>query len=166
MTEHDPKAPSPNIFLREVGDSDIPIFFEQQLDLEANHMVAFTAKDPSDRAAFQKKWVKIRGEASITVRTIVYKGHVAGHILSYLQSGDLEVGYWIGKEYWGKGIATRALAELLKIVTVRPLHARTAKDNIASARVLQKCGFKITGEGKGFANARGMVVEEYIFRLE
>lgn len=72
---------------------------------------------------------------------------------------------WIGKEYWGKGIATRALAELLDHVKVRPRYARAAKDNIASIRALEKCGFAITGEGKGFSNARGVEVEEFILQL-
>lgn len=49
---------------------------------------------------------------------------------------------------------------------VRPLYARVVKDNLASQRVLQKCGFTICGENKGFANARGKEVEEFIMRLQ
>jgi len=41
-----------NIALRDVMMSDLPIFFDQQLDPDANHMAAFTAKDPSDKDAF------------------------------------------------------------------------------------------------------------------
>ncbi|MDX6482371.1 MAG: hypothetical protein QOE95_142, partial [Gaiellaceae bacterium] len=40
-----------------------------------------------------------------------------------------------------------------------------AKDNVASLRVLEKCGFKIVGEGKGFSNARGEEVEEFLLEL-
>lgn len=85
--------------------------------------------------------------------------------MSFEQFGTPEVSYWIGREFWGKGIATRALSELLGHVKMRPLYARAAKDNIASLRVLQKCGFTICGEDKGFASARGEEIEEFILVL-
>lgn len=90
---------------------------------------------------------------------------VLPNIVSFEQSGKPQVGYWIGKEYWGKGLATRALTEFLGLVKARPLYARAAKDNIASIRVLEKCRFTISGEGKGFSNARGEEVEEFILKL-
>ena len=66
--------------------------------------------------------------------------------MSFEKSGEREVGYWIGREYWGKGVATRAVSTFLGHVKTRPLYAHVAKDNIASIRVLEKCGFKISGE--------------------
>ncbi len=155
-----------NVLLRDVADSDLPIFFEQQLDPDANYMAAFTARDPADREAFMAHWAKIRGDAAITTKTILCDGQVAGNIACFEEFGELEIGYWIGKQYWGKSIATKALAAFLGHVKTRPLHARVAKDNIASLRVLQKCGFAIRGEDKGFAGARGAEVEEYILKLE
>src|SRR4029453_1988037 len=73
--------------------------------------------------------------------------------------------YWIGREFWGRGIATQALAVLLSAVKTRPLYARAAKDNVASLRVLEKCGFTIAGYERGFANARGEEVEEVVLEL-
>jgi RimJ/RimL family protein N-acetyltransferase len=154
-----------DILLRDVLEDDLPVFFEQQLDPDANYMAAFTTKDPADREAFTAHWTKILGDETITIKTILFKRHVAGHILSHAWFGEPEVSYWIGKEYWGKGIATAALSEFLGQVKARPLYARAAKDNIASVRVLEKCGFTITGEDKGFSNARGEEVEEFILRL-
>lgn len=154
------------ILLRDVIESDLPIFFIQQLDAEANRMAAFTAKDPSDRQAFDTHWAKIRADPNIQIKTILYQGQVAGSVLIHSWFGEPEVSYWIGREFWGKGIATAALKEFLGLVTTRPLYARAVKDNIASLRVLEKCGFTITGEGKGFANARGMEVEEFILILK
>jgi len=90
---------------------------------------------------------------------------VVGHIASFERLGKPEVSYWIGKEYWGKGLATKALSEFLSQVKVRPVYARAAKDNTASLRVLEKCGFKISGEDKGFSHARGKEVEEFILEL-
>jgi RimJ/RimL family protein N-acetyltransferase len=75
------------------------------------------------------------------------------------------VSYWLGKEYWGKGIATEALGLFLGIIEERPLYARAAKDNAASIRVLEKCGFVISGCERGFANARGEEIDEVVLVL-
>ena len=152
--------------LRAVIKSDLAVFFNQQLDPTANHMAAFTAKDPADRDVFMQKWAKILRDETITKMTILFNGHVAGSILSHGWFGIPEVSYWIGKEHWGKGIATKALSEFLSHVVVRPLYARAANDNLASIRVLEKSGFTITGKDKGFANARGKEIEETIFILK
>jgi RimJ/RimL family protein N-acetyltransferase len=152
--------------LRDVTEEDLPIFFEQQLDSTANYIAAFTAKDPSDRNAFMNHWTKIIANETITIKTIIFNGNVTGHISNFEQFGEPEVSYWIGKEYWGQGIATKALSEFLDYIKARPLYARAAKDNIASIRVLEKCGFSITSEDKGFSNARGKDVEEFILKLE
>jgi RimJ/RimL family protein N-acetyltransferase len=154
------------VLLRDVAEDDLSVFFENQLDPVANHMAAFTSVDPSDRAAFDALWEKILASDAIPVKTILYEGRVVGSVLSFEQFGEREVSYWIGREYWGRGIATRALAEFLDVVTERPLFARAAKDNVASLRVLEKCGFAIAGEDKGYANARGEEVEEFVLRLD
>ena len=75
------------------------------------------------------------------------------------------MGYWIGKEYWGKGVATQALAQFLEDVKTRPLYAHVAKHNIASRRVLEKCGFVICGEDRT-VDASGGVIEEDVLKLE
>lgn len=156
-----------DVVLRDVREDDLPIFFEQQLDPTANFMAAFVAKDPTDRDAFMARWTKILSDATITWKTILCDGRVAGSVLRYEdQDGRPEVSYWLGKDDWGRGIATRALSQFLGYVKARPLYARAAKDNVASLRVLEKCGFTIVGEDKGFANARGQEVEEFILKLD
>lgn len=155
-----------DILLREVTEADLPIFFEHQQDAQANYMAAFTRKDPANWDAFRAFWTRILGDSTITIRTILFDGQVAGHVSSYEENaGHPEVSYWLGKSYWGKGIATAALRAFLSDVTARPIYARAAKDNHASLRVLEKCGFAIVGESKGFANARGQEVEEYLLQL-
>jgi RimJ/RimL family protein N-acetyltransferase len=155
-----------DFFLRAVVNDDLPIFFEQQLDQEANYMAAFTAKDPTDREAFTAHWHKILADATVIIKTIVFNRQVVGSVLSYEEEGKPEVSYWLGKEYWGKGLATRALAEFLAHHNkTRPIYARAAKDNLGSRRVLEKCGFTIIGEAKGFANARGREIEELVLEL-
>jgi RimJ/RimL family protein N-acetyltransferase len=82
------------------------------------------------------------------IQTIIFDGSVAGNVCCWEDSGEKLVGYWIGREYWGKGIATAALSEFLKCVPDRPLVARVAEHNVASIRVLEKCGFTIVGKNQ------------------
>jgi RimJ/RimL family protein N-acetyltransferase len=148
--------------LRDVTEDDLPIFYEQQADPEANAMAAFPARD---REVFAEHWAMVLADDSVSKQTILFDGHVAGNIVRFEQSGQPLVGYWIGKEYWAKGIATRALSLFLGQVEVRPLYARVAKHNVASIRVLEKCGFTVAGEEKAFSSAGGDEVEELVMRL-
>lgn len=154
------------VSLRDITAADLPLFFEHQLDAEANYMAAFTAPDPTDREAFMARWARILSDDSIINRAIVVDDQVAGHIAHFEQFGQPSVSYWVGRAFWGRGVATRALSQFLQVVTVRPLYARAARDNRASVRVLEKCGFRVVGEDSGFSEARGEDVEELIFKLE
>jgi RimJ/RimL family protein N-acetyltransferase len=153
----------PLVQLRELKRGDLPLLFDQQLDPEANYMAAFTAKDPTDRQAFDAHWEKVLTDKGITIRTILYEEQVAGSVLCHAWGGEPEISYWLGREFWGKGIAAHGLALFLEVVTVRPITARVAKDNIASIRVLEKNGFELSGEGKWFSNARGKEIEELVW---
>lgn len=155
------------LLLRPVVADDLPIFFEQQADPDANYMAAFTVKDPGDRAAFMARWQRILADPTVIIRTVVTDGAVAGSVLSYEEESRPEVSYWLGRAFWGRGIATRALTAFLADANrTRPIYARAAKDNIGSLRVLAKCGFTIVGEDNGYANARGAEVEEYVLALQ
>ena len=153
------------VTLRDVTADDLPLFFEHQLDPEAAWMAAFGAAGMRDWGEFSARWTRALNDDTRITRTIMWNGEVAGNVSSFMLFGDPAVGYWLGREYWGKGIATRALAAFLEVVTVRPLYARAAQDNIGSLRVLAKCRFVICGEDKGFATARGGETEEYVLRL-
>ena len=131
------------ILLRDVIDSDLPIFFQHQADPEAYQMAAYPSKD---WASFQSHWKKNLANESNRNQTILYQGEVAGYIVSFLMDGKREVGYWLGREFWNQGIASRALELFLQQEETRPLYGVVVKHNIASKRVLQKCGFKLQTE--------------------
>ncbi|MGH2682237.1 MAG: GNAT family N-acetyltransferase [Actinomycetota bacterium] len=150
------------VLLREVTESDLPVFFQQQRDPDANRMAAFP---PRDWDAFIAHWkTKVLGDQTVDKKTILFDGEVAGNIVSFEHSGKREVGYWIGREYWGKGIATQALSMFLDLVTARPLYAGVAKHNVASIRVLEKCGFTIS-DGESGASGGDDGVEEVLLVL-
>jgi RimJ/RimL family protein N-acetyltransferase len=158
-------APNGGVFLRVVLEDDLPIFFRHHLDARAKVMAAFTAENPKDETAFLSHWNTTLRNDAVVKQTILWRGEVVGHVLLFELLGKPSVAYWIGREYWGRGIATHALARFLRSVVLRPIYARGAKDNIASRRVLEKCGFAVCGEERSFANARGTEVEELILQL-
>ena len=152
--------------LREVRDEDLPLLFEQWADPVAAHMAAFTAPDHMEWDAFERRWSRLRADQTILNRVIVLDEEVAGSIGSWGDSGEREVTYWIGRSFWGKGIATAALDAFLTVDRSRPLHAHVASDNVGSRRVLEKCGFRVIGTGRGIAEARGAEIEELVLRLD
>ena len=155
-----------HVTLRAVEPSDLDLFFAHQLDPEGIRLAAFVNLARKDRAVFDAHWQKILGAPQNNTLTIVADGKVAGHVACFPSGDDREVTYWLGREFWGRGVATRALTEILRRESVRPILARVATDNLGSLKVLQKCGFKITGRDQGFAAGRGAETEEYLLRLD
>jgi RimJ/RimL family protein N-acetyltransferase len=126
------------VSLRPVDEGDLDVFFQHQLDAEANAMAAFP---PREHDAFYSHWRKILADGDGTERTIEASGEVAGYIVSWFQDGHREVGYWLGKSYWGRGVASTALRRFVAEISERPLYAWVAEHNVASMRVLEKTGF-------------------------
>ncbi len=111
-------------------------------------------------------WHKIMQDSTNLLRTVLVDGKVAGSVVSFVVFEKREVGYWLGQEYWGRGVATEALRQLLQEIPERPLYAHVAKGNIASRRVLEKCGFHIHGEDRALTALPGDPIEEYVLVLE
>ncbi|HEX5582129.1 GNAT family N-acetyltransferase [Gaiella sp.] len=152
--------------LRELRDEDLPLLFEQWADPVAVHMAAFTSPDHMERDAFERRWTRLRADETVLNRVVVADADVAGTIGSWGEPGEREVTYWLGRSFWGKGIATDALAAYLSVERSRPLRARVASDNVASRRVLEKCGFRVIATERGFAEARSAEIEELVLRLD
>jgi RimJ/RimL family protein N-acetyltransferase len=152
--------------LREVRDEDLDVLFEQWADPVAARMAAFTPPDHMDRDAFERRWSRLRADETVIALAIVVDGEIVGTIGSWGGPDEREVTYWIGRSYWGKGIATDALNAFLTVEQSRPLHARVAFDNVASHRVLEKCGFRVIATDRGFAQARSTEIEESVLRLD
>jgi RimJ/RimL family protein N-acetyltransferase len=149
------------VVLRDVVEDDLPIFFQQQLDPEATRMAAFPAREIW--TDFLAHWrTKILGNPANSKQTIVWNERVAGNVLSWSDGDRRLVGYWLGREFWGKGIATAALAEFLDHERSRPLHAFVAAHNVGSIRVLEKCGFVRIGGHPPTPDG----VEEYLYRFD
>jgi ribosomal-protein-alanine N-acetyltransferase len=153
------------ITLRPTLLTDLEILFQFQRDEEAGYLAAFMPKDPNDKEAYIAKYTKLLQDPSVNNQTILLNQTVVGSIAKFIMESDVELTYWIDKQYWGQGIASKALAMFLKLEPNRPIFGRVAFDNIASQKVLEKAGFLKIGLDKGFANARQMEIEELIYKL-
>ena len=154
-----------HVKLRQTEKSDLEFFFRFQLDEEAGYLAAFMPKDHTDREAYFEKYTRFLNDPTINMQTILVGEIIVGSIAKFEAEGEAEITYWIDRNFWGKGVATTALGNFLAIETMRPVFGRVAFDNSGSQKVLEKCGFVKIGTDKGFANARQMEVEEFIYRL-
>ena len=133
--------------LRAVEEADLPAFYRHQREPEAVEMAHFV---PREFDAFMDHWQKILRDETVVARTVLCGEQVAGNVMSFMRGDTREVGYWLGREYWGRGIATEALSQFLRQESTRPLYAGVARGNAGSIRVLEKCGFSpFREEGDG-----------------
>jgi RimJ/RimL family protein N-acetyltransferase len=148
---------SGDVVLRDVTDDDLPLFYAHQAEPEAVARAAFPARDPD---AFAAHWARIRADDGVVTKAVLMDGEVTGNIVSWEQDGKRLIGYWIGQDYWGRGIATKALRAFVEHLEVRPLYAIVAQHNVGSIRVLEKCGFSPTGKHRADDG-----IEEFTYEL-
>ena len=147
--------PAGRVRLRNVSEADLPVFFEDQRDPIAVAMAGFQSRDLD---AFMAHWTKIMADRTVHMKTALWDGRVAGNVVAFIMNGRREVGYWISRDCWGRGVATRSLRGFLKLFPERPLYAAVARHNAASTHVLEKCGFALLREA-------GDEGDELIFKL-
>jgi len=96
----------------------------------------------------------------------VHTGGIGIHIKGEHKA---EIGYWIGEEYWGKGIATEALKKIIAIalndLKLKRIYAGTFEDNIASEKLLLKCGFEYEGTLRKSLKKDDVYYNEKIFSI-
>ncbi|TDC80450.1 N-acetyltransferase [Streptomyces hainanensis] len=128
--------------LRDVGPADLEVFFAQEQDPEAARRSRFS---PRERDTFMTHWTtKVLGEPTVFVQAVTVDGELAGNFVAWWAEGRRFIGYWLGRQFWGRGIGTRALALFLEREKARPLHADPYLGNTGSVRLLEKHGFRRT----------------------
>lgn len=155
-----------NLSFTKTRREDLDRLFEFQLDEEARHLAAFTPANYTDRQAYLQKFTKLLSDPSVTMFTIWRNNAIVGSVAKFEIDSQAEITYWIDRAFWGSGIASAALGELLRNEAMRPIFGRVACDNFGSQKVLERCGFAKIGNDNGYANARGAEIEEFIYRLD
>ncbi|CAM5366630.1 GNAT family protein [Streptomyces atroolivaceus] len=134
---------SEQVRLREVSHADLEVFLAQEHDPEAVHRSNFRPREPE---VFLRHWkTKVLGDPSNFVRAVTVDGELAGNLVAWWEEDRRFIGYWLGREFWGRGVGTRALRLFLDQETTRPLHADPFAGNTGSVRLLEKHGFRRTG---------------------
>jgi RimJ/RimL family protein N-acetyltransferase len=155
-----------DLYLRNTTESDLELLFIFQTDKEANYMAGFVSKDPNDKDAYMNHWKKVVDNNKFGMKSIIVDSQLVGSILNFDLESERNISYWLDKNFWRKGITTKAVSIYLEELDFRPLYARVAFDNIGSQRVLEKSGFVKYGEDSYFANARGEEIVEYLYKLK
>jgi RimJ/RimL family protein N-acetyltransferase len=134
---------SDEVRLRDVQQADLEVFLEHEHDPEAVRRSKFP---PRDREAFMTHWAtRVLADPTVLVQTVTVDGAPAGNIVAWWDQDRRYIGYWLGRPWWGRGIATRALALFLDMEKARPLYADPFVGNTGSVRLLERFGFKPTG---------------------
>ncbi|WP_166026187.1 GNAT family N-acetyltransferase [Streptomyces chilikensis] len=135
---------SEEVGLRDVELPDLEVFFAYEQDLEAARRANFP---PRGREAFMSHWkAKVLGDPDVRVQAVTADGALAGNLVAWTgEGGRRHIGYWLGREFWGRGIGTRALGLFLAKETTRPLYADPSARNTGSVKLLERHGFRRAG---------------------
>jgi len=155
-----------NMQLRKTTTEDLETLFVFQADEESNRVAAFNSPDPKDKSAYMKKWTKIVANPAINMQTIFVDDILAGSVIHFDLGDETNISYWIDRQHWGRGIASKAVQQFLGTTGKKVLFGRVAFDNIGSQKVLERNGFVRIGAERGFANGRGEEIEEFVYKLE
>ena len=133
---------SDQVRLRDVTVADLEVFYTQEHDPEAARRSKFP---PRERDAFMTHWTaRVLGDPTVFVQAVTVQGLLAGNLVAWWDGNRRFIGYWLGRQHWGRGIGTRALGLFLERETTRPLHADPFLGNTGSVRLLEKHGFRRT----------------------
>lgn len=131
------------VSLRDVRPADLEVFLAQEHDPESVRRSRFT---PRPRDAFMRHWeTRVLGDPENFVQAVTVDGVLAGNLAAWWDEDRRFIGYWLGQEFWGRGIGTRALGLFLEREENRPLHADPHIGNVGSVRLLERHGFRRTG---------------------
>ncbi|WP_327175742.1 GNAT family N-acetyltransferase [Streptomyces sp. NBC_01335] len=147
---------SDQVRLRDVEPADLEEFLAQEHDPEAARRSKFP---PREREAFMTHWrTTVLGDPTNFVQAITVDGELAGNAVAWWDEERRFIGYWLGRQHWGRGIGTRALALFLEREPARPLYADPYVGNTGSVRLLEKHGFRRTGTVRHGENEHVMLV--------
>ena len=159
------------LFLRPAWPEDAP---ELARAIGHEPVVRMLARVPWPyREEHARSWIESQRDPylpSLLVTLPDEGGRIAGVCGLHEEDGEIEAGYWITPESWGRGYATEALRGMVSLAKLAGHHrivSRHAADNPASGRVLRKAGFRPTGRGRPFHSlGRNARVEAPEYALE
>lgn len=154
--------------IRRTTAADVRVLYGFEVEEASNALAGTKARDWE---TFRVRWEQILAEpdggaAGVTPRVVVVRGEVVGAVNISPMDGADSIGYWIAREHWGRGIATRAVTLMLGEFARRPLYASAAGHNRASIRVLEKHGFEVVSRRMTAETARTVRRETVVMVLK
>lgn len=156
--------------------NDLDRIMELFLDKDITDLTGITlSKNPKKITRnFERKWLektiknyRLKKPTTYNLAILfdgIYVGNIGTHKIDY-ENSSLEIGYWIGKKYWGNGIASKALKLFIKELEEKFKPKRIVgyafTFNPASKRVMEKCGFKIEGIRKYVFKGKDKFYDDY-----
>lgn len=127
----------------------------------------YTLKDATFWILQNRKLWRKKVKSSLNF-AIDISGEVVGGIgLNKIEGHEAELGYWLGEKYWGKGVMTAAVKALteyvFKTLPLRRIYAEVFPFNKASAKVLQKAGYKYEGRLRKHVLKNGKFIDALLF---
>lgn len=152
-----------NLALRDMTAADFPAYSAMLSDFEVVKM-SISHPWPPEPTYIRQRFEQ-PNEAQRFVKVITENGQFAGQI----GLTDGELGYLLAQPFWGRGIATWAVRQILaqgfEILGLERIIAGTWEDNPASIAVLKKCGFRKTGEEVLYCKPRGRAINGPDFKI-
>lgn len=161
--------------LRPWRDADIPQVPPLADTRDISWNTSFRFPNPYDEEAARRmvEWSRDGAGVNAWQFALVVGGELAGGI-GAIRNNDVEthtatVGYWLGTRFWGRGLATEAVAGLVRYMReetdVEQLTATCFGWNPASRRVLEKCGFALEGVRRAVVRKWGRTTDLWIYGL-
>ncbi|WP_331352874.1 GNAT family N-acetyltransferase [Cellvibrio sp. UBA7671] len=155
--------------LRKFEQKDEALLVSYLNDETQTHFLSVRLPQPYTNEAAQW-WVNTGSKIGV-VYAIIHNGIFVGSISTipgeFEKQKTAEIGYWVAKPYWGKGIASEALQKftdfLFENTDFIRLNASVFEGNLASANVLQKCGYKLEAVLEKAIYKNGMVFNEMLY---
>lgn len=161
------------IQLRPWSMNDLTTLIELANDYEIANYMADVFPYPYTMKHGRKFIETTSGEHPVHIFAIIFESKPVGAIGIHPQTDimrkNAELGYWLGKKYWGKGIITEAVQQIIpvafRLYDITRLYARTFGSNLASQKVLMKAGFtKEASISKSFFK-NGRFEDEIIYAI-
>ncbi|MFZ5941596.1 MAG: GNAT family N-acetyltransferase [Bacteroidota bacterium] len=123
---------------------------------DAKAFISFVAAEPNNLVLA----IEVDGEAC---------GAIGLHGMTDIYRFNAEIGYWLSEKYWGRGIMSKAVTEMVRTGFTKfhwtRIWAGVFYFNTASARVLEKCGFRREAVHRGAVTKNGNTFDEFIYAL-
>lgn len=165
--------PKPNVILRPLRTSDIPRFAALANNKKIWDNVRNRMPHPYTEADAEAFIQLAQTPDDPTIRAILLDGELVGvtglHPAQDVYEGTAELGYWIGEPYWGKGLASLAVEQMIQVgfkeLGLRRIYASVYAFNKASMRILEKNGFEQEGIAKAAVLKNNKVWDEVRYGL-